>query len=187
MSFCLAVGSPALITYSLTVTILNRYWVRQHFHTLTARMQKNSRWARYEKRIEAARYLLEEAQQVPLRAPQYKGWLSSLIVKPENEDWWLDLKKRLRRTRRGVTASLVAQVLSAAIAYLFTVISSFSASIDDLGTAMQISAGSLWIWLVRAPYTYPIRVRFRRAHLETDGEIDPNNLWLDCCWYSVHA
>jgi hypothetical protein len=42
MSFCLAVGSPAMITYSLTLTILNRYWVRERFHKLFMKAQSRA-------------------------------------------------------------------------------------------------------------------------------------------------
>lgn len=151
MSFCLAVGSPALITYSLTITILNRYWVRQRFRELALRSVRSKVPARhgdYTKCVNAAQYLLSEAQQVPLRASQEKGWLSSLAVIPENIEWWSRLHARLRSTRRGVTFSLVAQILSAAIAWLFTVIASFLASLGDTAVALQISAGSIWVWLV---------------------------------------
>src|SRR5579864_429847 len=99
MSFCLAVGSPALITYSLTLTILNRFWVRQRFNDLVRRCQGRTvseRYGGYEQRVRAAQYLLQEAQQVPLRASQERGWLSSLIVSAENQDWWLRLRRSLR-------------------------------------------------------------------------------------------
>ena len=151
MAFCLAVGSPALVTYSLAITILNRYWVRKRFdeRRATARGRDvHQKYGEYESRIRASEYLLQEAQQVPLRASQEHGWFSSLIVIPDNLEWWNQLERRLRSTRRGVTASLVSQMLFAAITYLFTVISSFEAELGDPTTALQIASGSLWIWLV---------------------------------------
>ena len=151
MSFCLAVGSPTMITYSLTLTILNRYWVRVRFHKLTMKAQLpavHDKYAEYSNRVRAIQYLLQEAQQVPLRASQEKGWLSSLLVAPENQTWWRNVQRRLIRTRRGVTFSLVAQVLAAAIAWLFTVSSSFVTSTGDIVVAYQLSSGSLWTWLV---------------------------------------
>ena len=151
MSFCLAVGSPTMITYSLTLTILNRYWVRRRFHKLTMKAQLpavHDKYAEYSNRVRAIQYLLQEAQQVPLRASQEKGWLSSLLVAPENQTWWRNVQRRLIRTRRGVTFSLVAQVLAAAIAWLFTVSSSFVTSTGDIVVAYQLSSGSLWTWLV---------------------------------------
>ncbi|KAK3623666.1 hypothetical protein LTR56_020503 [Elasticomyces elasticus] len=151
MSFCLAVGSPALITFSLTLTILNRFWVRTTFNELHTVAQGNTISSHYSEiagRVRAMQYLLQEAQQVPLRLSQADGWLSSLIVCPDNTAWWKDLQGRLESTRRGVTASLVAQMTVAGLAYLFTVISSFNASLGDPATALQIASGSMWIWLI---------------------------------------
>ncbi|OCL07000.1 hypothetical protein AOQ84DRAFT_398719 [Glonium stellatum] len=151
MSFCLSVGSPAMITYSLTLTILNRYWVRERFHKLSVKAQSRTvhdRYAEYSNRVRAIQYLLQEAQQVPLRASQEKGWLSSLLVAPKNQAWWRNVQRRLRRTRRGVAFSLVAQILAAAIAWLFTVSSSFVTSTGDIVVANQLSSGSLWMWLI---------------------------------------
>jgi len=126
MSFFMAVGSPSLITFSLTLTILNRYWVRRTFEGLYKKAQSitiSSRFSEYTVRVRAAQYLLQEAQQVPLRAAQDRGWLSSLLVIPGNTEWWYHLQDRLKSTRRGFTASLAAQILVAVLAYLFTVIS----------------------------------------------------------------
>ncbi|KAK5699682.1 hypothetical protein LTR97_005811 [Elasticomyces elasticus] len=151
MSFCLAVGSPALITFSLTTTILNRFWVRTTFNELHTVAKGNTIGTRYSEvagRVHAVQYLLQEAQQVPIRVSQAEGWLSSLVVCPDNTAWWKDLEGRLKSTRRGVTASLVAQMAVAGLAYLFTVISSFNASLGDPATALQIASGSMWIWLI---------------------------------------
>ena len=151
MAFCMAVGSPALVTYSLAITILNRYWVRKQFNKLqTAAASHNvhSKYGAFETRVKACRFLLQEAQQVPLRACMEKGWFSSLMVVPKNSAWWSKLDQRLKSTRRSVTASLVSQMAFAGIAYLFTVIASFEADLGDPGTALQIASGSVWIWLV---------------------------------------
>lgn len=152
MSFCLAVGSPAFVTYSLVITILNQYWVRKRFGGLQSKARELSvrdKYRGYEDRIRAAQYLPQEAQQVPLRASQERGWLSSLIVIPDNDEWWEHLESRLKSTRRGVTASLVAQMALASVTYLFTVITSLVGSLGDQATGLQIASGSLWIWLVR--------------------------------------
>ncbi|KAK5117926.1 hypothetical protein LTR85_008700 [Meristemomyces frigidus] len=151
MSFCLAVGSPAFVTYSLVITILNRSWIRKRFGELQSKAHSLSirqRYRGYEDRIRAAQYLLQEAQQVPLRASQERGWLSSLIVIPKNDEWWEHLESRLKSTRRGVTASLVAQMALASVTYLFTVITSLVGSLGDQATGLQIASGSLWIWLI---------------------------------------
>jgi hypothetical protein len=99
-------------------------------------------------RIQAIQYLLQEAQQVPLRASQERGWLSSLIVGPKNQAWWRNVQRRLTRTRRGVTFSLVAQITAAGVAWLFTVSSGFIESRGDRLVANQLGSGTLWLWLI---------------------------------------
>ncbi|EAS29003.2 uncharacterized protein CIMG_07749 [Coccidioides immitis RS] len=146
MSLCLAVGSPALLGFSLTITMLNRYWVRRELNLLIGSLRRETR-KRYKRQINAVQYFLAEAQQVPLQVPSDQDSLRRLL-EPQMEVWWQGLNGRLRRSRRGVTASLVAQALSAVIAYTFTVIASFLTSIDSLDPVMEITAGTLWVWLI---------------------------------------
>lgn len=151
VSYCIAVGSPVLVTYSLAVTILNRYWVGQIFNNLRDRARPdgiNLKYGEYGRRIRAAELLLQESQQVPLCISQADGWLSSLIVIPDNGEWWTHLKQQIKSTRKVVTLPLLAQGSLALIAYIFTVGSAFEADLGDPTTALQIASGSLWIWLV---------------------------------------
>ncbi len=146
----MAVGSPALITYSLTITILNRNWVRREFESLLKGLNKDLR-EKIGERLEAAQYLLQESQQVPMRASQVGGWLSSLIVLDKNEAWWTRVKKDLQKSRRGYTFSLVAQIGLAFIAYTFTIAITLNSS--PLGTSegsnIELTAGGgLWIWMI---------------------------------------
>jgi hypothetical protein len=109
MSAMLAIGSPALITFSLSLTVLNRYWIRQAF----AGLKRDGRvleWAPHvRERISAAGDLLQDAQQAPIRVSQEDGWLSSLIVLRENQPFWKTVKKDLNNTRRQFSASVFAQ------------------------------------------------------------------------------
>lgn len=151
LSLCLAVGSPALATYSLTITILNRYSLRTRWHSLhqTALSRAvHDKYTDFRTRLKAIQYLLQEAQQVPLRASQERGWLSSLIVGPKNQAWWRNVQRRLSRTRRGVTFSLVAQITAAAVAWLFTVSNGFIEGRGDRLVANQLGSGTLWLWLI---------------------------------------
>jgi hypothetical protein len=151
LSLCLAVGSPALATYSLTLTILNRYSLRTRWHSLhqTALSRAvHDKYSDFSNRIKAIQYLLQEAQQVPLRASQERGWLSSLIVGPKNQAWWRNVQRRLSRTRRGVTFSLVAQIGAAGVAWMFTVSNGFIEGKGDRLVANQLGSGTLWLWLI---------------------------------------
>jgi hypothetical protein len=159
MSFCMAVGSPAMATYSLTVTILNRRWIRRQCASIIKSMRDNaSRNSPPEQnlalvRIRAVGYLLAESQEEPLHLLiDDLGQLRDAIF-DQGERWLLEAKAQLESTRRGVTPSLVAQVISAAIAYIFTIILTFSlAEVREVTFALQAAAGTLWLWLV---CTYP--------------------------------
>ena len=151
ISICMVIGSPALVTYSLMLTIRNRYWVREEFGALRRRFKDiHTIYTGFEQKLGAIQYVLEECQQVPLRVSQKKGWFSSLVVLPTNDPWWTSVENKLRNTRRGRTLSLVFQLLAATVAFLFTVIASFVASLGNITAALQLSAGSIWLWMVGA-------------------------------------
>ena len=140
------------ITYSLALTINNRAWVREEFNKLRRNIQDvENMYGLFGQRLAAIQYVLEEAQQVPLRVSQEQGWFSSLIVAPQNGSWWTDLEAKLKNTRRGGTLSLVFQMGIAILAWLFTIIASFVGSLGDISTGLQISAGNIWCWMVRSP------------------------------------
>ena len=152
ISICLAVGSPALITYSLMLTIRNRYWVRQDFRDLRRNLADvKAKTPGFKKRLDDIQYVLDEAQQVPLRISQDRGWFSSLIVAPQNDDWWDAMQSKLEDTRRGVTLSLATQMIVAVLAWIFTIAAAFISDLGDQSTALQISAGNIWVWMVSDP------------------------------------
>lgn len=131
------------------LTIRNRYWVREEFGSLRKRFRDIRRtYFGFEEKLSAIQYVLEECQQVPLRVSQKRGWFCSLVVVPENDQWWTSLETKLRNTRRGRTLSLIFQLVAAIVAWLFTIIAAFVASLGNITTALQISAGSIWIWMV---------------------------------------
>ena len=71
MSLCLAVGSPALIAFSLSLTCLNKKWARDEFKRLkTGVREVSSAYPELDRRFKAEQFVIEEAQQVPLRASQ---------------------------------------------------------------------------------------------------------------------
>ena len=142
----MAVGSPALATYSLTLTTLNRYWIRKRFKNLRKSYRAVATY--FQVTLDAVEYHLAEGQQVPLRATQENGWLSSLIVSRSNKKWWKSMHNRLESTRRRPTPSLVARGSFAVIAWIFVIATAFVASLGSIPAALQISAGSLWVWMV---------------------------------------
>ncbi|KAH0537684.1 hypothetical protein FGG08_005549 [Glutinoglossum americanum] len=148
MSVLLALGSPAMITYSVTLTVLNGYSIRQKFKNLRNRCTNIQNRDLYRRRIKAAAFILQESQQVPMRTSEDNGWLSGLVVLRENQAWWKNTEKHLSGTRRGRTFSLYTQISMASVAWLLTVIGALIGNIGDTTTALQLSSGSIWLWMI---------------------------------------
>ncbi|KAJ6607035.1 hypothetical protein B0H10DRAFT_2439843 [Mycena sp. CBHHK59/15] len=114
MSVILTLGSPCLAVYSLTLTVLNNKWVARR---LAGSQYPNSR---------RAALILSSLQQAPLKVTADGSLLASLVVLPENDEWWTVLAEWLDYadihtwTIAGITS--VAWVV---IAYALTIIGAF--------------------------------------------------------------
>ena len=150
MSFCYALGSPMLITYSLMITVLNQHWLRAKFRPLESPEKPGASTAKN------ARIFLQESQQLPLRLTQEGGALTSLIMLTENAEWWQKLRENIQITRRGVTLSLIAQIIVAIASWVLTVWSAFLSALGSPSEALVMSSGSLWVWLVCQLYQFPM-------------------------------
>ena len=145
----MSIGSPAHTTYNLALTIQNRRWIRQLFEKLyTLSKEIPGATSILHHKLLAARTLAQGGQQVSLRASQEDAWLSSLIILLQNDDWWKRVRRDLRNTRRGITPSLVAQLLVAFIAYIFTIVNAFKVDLGGTETALDMSAGTVWVWML---------------------------------------
>ncbi|SPQ23026.1 292aed90-b939-4f33-9189-9e4aacd86745 [Thermothielavioides terrestris] len=160
IGLCLAVGSPALITYSLALTLFNRSWavkqvqrlldrsVRRRQHLPAALAHTAAEFEQFEVRLQSFLSLAVEGQQVPLRASVVRHWLSSLIVSPANTAWWATVRERVRLSRRRPTLSLHAQISLAGIVWVFTIFTGVSAAVGAINTAIEIATSTLWVWLI---------------------------------------
>lgn len=130
----LTVGSPTLAAYSLALTVVNSRWAFRKFTTIKYPNRKN------------AALILTSLQQIPLKVTSEDGLLASLIVLPENDQWWDEMVDRLdyNYTWSIATATSIAWV---AIAFVFTVIDSFMSLGENLNSNGQ-GVGSLWLWLL---------------------------------------
>ncbi|GAB7343470.1 hypothetical protein MBLNU457_1491t1 [Dothideomycetes sp. NU457] len=149
MSFFLAVGSPMLTTFSLFVAMLDRQLARSRFKKLRRKYEDIiERHDSIKKRIKGAEYLLREAGHVSIRASNLNHWLTSLASLDQNTHWWTRLHESLKSSRREVTPSLVAQICVAILAYALTVIATYVSDHGEPAVTLQVTAGSLWLWLV---------------------------------------
>lgn len=113
LSGFLCVGSPALATYSLFLTVLNRRYLAARFQALkrTVERETGPEYHFMAGRVEDAAYILQESQQCPIRANQRSGDLANLITLngPHRQNFWQIAAKDLKNTRRGFTYSFGAQ------------------------------------------------------------------------------
>ncbi|KAJ6605675.1 hypothetical protein B0H10DRAFT_2076583, partial [Mycena sp. CBHHK59/15] len=129
MSVVLALGSPCLAAYSLTLTVLNNKWVARRF----ARSQ-------YPNNRHAA---------LILSITTDGNLLASLVLLPENDEWWIVLAEWLDYadihtwTIAGVTS--VAWVI---VAYALTIIDAFSTISTNPNSNGQGLSGVGWLWML---------------------------------------
>ncbi len=103
MALLLALGSPSLSTFSLSLTILNARWTNQIFRPVKEG-NKGLRPRRpfQTKAIKAARVFLIESQHTPIQivnGPRRE--IAQLVVCSKNWPWWLSLRKEIQKTKRG--------------------------------------------------------------------------------------
>ena len=89
----LVLGSPSLITFSLTLTVLNARWINRNFRQIREEVGSlRPHRPLLMKAIKAARAFLIDSQHVPIQAingPRRE--IAHLITCPENWAWWLSL------------------------------------------------------------------------------------------------
>jgi hypothetical protein len=104
MSLLLTVGSPTLAAYSLVFTVLNGKWISRR---LTGIRYPN---------VHTIWRVLSSFQQSALLVDHSDGLLASLIVLPENDNWWKELAHDLDYAQTW-SPSMIAQIIWVFIAY----------------------------------------------------------------------
>jgi len=131
ISVLLTLGSPTLAAYSLALTVLNGRWVTQRFAPYS---HPNNGYAVT---------ILNNLQQSPLRIVD----IERLVDLFENSHWWSQLADELNYTQTW-SVSAVTNMAWVAIAYVFTVINSFTADPYQTAGSSGQGIGSLWLWLL---------------------------------------
>ena len=144
----LAIGSPALITYSLALRILGARWINSKFRQVK---ENNATLRRplQTKAIKAARSILIETQHVPIQV--YNGprrEIAQLIVNPENWAWWCSLQNRILIRKRKWTYSLYAQVGWVCLTQLLAIIDFFTSASSNSTIGIGLAINSLWLWMI---------------------------------------
>jgi len=135
IAMLLTVGSPTLAAYSLGLTILNGRWIARRFSSYNYPNTKN------------AVRILTSLQQSPLQVSSEDSLLPSLVVLHENDEWWKELVVWLDYTYTW-SISAAASIAWVVIAYIFTIVDSFSGDVIATMNANGQSVGSVWLWLL---------------------------------------
>ncbi|KDR68501.1 hypothetical protein GALMADRAFT_146176 [Galerina marginata CBS 339.88] len=142
-SMLLAMGSPTLAAYSLALTVLNGRWIARLFSKY------------HYPNVQSAVRILSSLQQSPLQVDTNDALLASLIVLPQNDEWWKELVIWLGFTHTWSIAAVVS-IAWVIIAYIFTIIDS-DYFLQDIRTTTNLtgqgvlgngSVGYLWLWLL---------------------------------------
>jgi hypothetical protein len=122
MSILLNVGSPTLAAYSVTLTTLNSRWIHRQFSQIS-----------YPNAGSAAR-VLDNLQQCRLEVTIDDYILSSLIVLPENDQYWAELLIFLD-VKHSYTWSFanISSIIWVAVAFVLTVVQTFLGELSGLG------------------------------------------------------
>ena len=144
----LAIGSPVLIIYSVTVTIFNAYSIKKAFRKVEEENRCLDRPPQI-KLIKSARRLLMASQSIPIGSLNtFQNDLAELVVNPENWRWWAVVAEQFTTMMEGLTSSLVgtfAFLLWTLCIFILEI--STSDELDaNLGTGFGITG--LWLWLV---------------------------------------
>ena len=137
-SMLLTLGSPTLAAYSLALTVLNGRWITQLF------------WNYNYPNVKSAVRILNSLQQSPLRVDTDDVLLASLIMLPQNDEWWKELVVWLDFPHTW-SISAATSIVWVTFAYVFTIVHYFSQDApDDLNSNGDGvgSIGPLWLWLL---------------------------------------
>ena len=114
INFFVTIGSPALAAYSLQITYLNASWISRAFMDVH---YPNSR---------AISTVLSALQHVPIRVSLTGALLPSLIVLPQNDEYWELLLEGAEKTHRW-SIPLAVGFVWVGLATLLTLIDSLEA------------------------------------------------------------
>ncbi|EIW75018.1 hypothetical protein CONPUDRAFT_66805 [Coniophora puteana RWD-64-598 SS2] len=138
MSIVLAAGSPALAGYTLFMTMLNTRWINKSFEAVKS----------FPNTAEAAR-VLSSLQQVPVHVSDAECMLSSLVVLPENDDWWFEFAESVifltLNYMKTWSISAAVSITWVILAWIFT---ATLFTLTSRSSFVNQSVGTMFLWLI---------------------------------------
>ncbi|RDW85315.1 hypothetical protein BP6252_02905 [Coleophoma cylindrospora] len=132
LSLFISVGSPAWICANVGLAVLFSLHVRTS---------------------EAAKVILQAFIQAPVRLNPRPGYLSNLIICPENHQWWITAAAEIKSFWRKIDTVFIAQVFLAVLAWVLAIIADFwslPGAASSSSAEWQICMGTLWLWVFAA-------------------------------------
>lgn len=165
----LAVGSPALAGYSLAITRLNGRWMEREFVDKVD--YPNS---------DIVPVAFAALQHVPIKLVEQGALLSSLVVIPQNDQWWISMARAARKTR-GWNIPAAFNILWVIIAFLFTIID----SLTDFSNFVAVPGDAGYALVAIYSFLIPLVVGWLNVgsqpeanHLKTGLEEANINAWV---------
>ncbi|OCK74128.1 hypothetical protein K432DRAFT_447470 [Lepidopterella palustris CBS 459.81] len=164
-SILISIGNPAWIFSSITLAALFCRTIRQRFDRLRTNLVSGPSGALFfylAERCKAAQTILQSFLQAPVRLSTRPGFLSSLILSPENHWWWIAAEADLRALQRRIDAVFISQSIVAVLAWVLAIVADFwsnpGTSASPNSSEWQICMGTFWLWLFAATYG-PIAIK----------------------------
>jgi hypothetical protein len=111
----LTLGSPTLAAYSACVTVLNRRWIRRRFKLVSY------------PNAHRALQVLCSLQQAPVHVNTDDCLLASLVVLPQNDEWWKELLRCLDMNYVNTWSFCnVSSIVWVVVAFLLTMMDGFA-------------------------------------------------------------
>ena len=159
ISIALTLGSPTLVAYSLTLTVLNAHWLGEKFRLVSDPSRDHV--VSVLKNLQQVPIVVQDGMPVPTvvqdgtpTANEHDPEQIPLQVLPATVHglrWWQDLAERLDYADTWSLATAVS-VFWVVVAYLFTMVGAFgSQSFDAVQRRVGLvgyGVASLWLWLL---------------------------------------
>jgi hypothetical protein len=141
--------------------VLFRQAVRQRFDALRDNLVSSPSGGYFlhlAEQCKAAQTVLQSFLQAPVRLSARAGFLSSLIVLPKNDPWWIAAAADIRALQRRIDAIFISQSAVAVLAWVLAIAADFYSVPGQIASAnsseWQICMGTLWLWVVSRPFLY---------------------------------
>ena len=148
LAMLLAMGSPALAVYSLTLHVLNSRWINLAFEEVIDLAGPGIE-SQGISAIKATKTIFIETQHFPIKI--YNGpdrEIAQLIVDPENVSWWTGVLCGIQGTKQTWTYPLYAQVGSVFAIQILAIVVYLQTASQDTSIGIGLAVNCLWSWMI---------------------------------------